>query len=156
MSRGRPAKPTALKKRQGTLRKHRTNKREPKLKAGEPKMPADFDGVARAEWRRLIAEAFGLEVLTKADRGMVESAARAYSTWMKAQSACDQHGMTYETEGTEGQRMIKANPAAAQVEAAARRYQAAIVQLGLSPAARQKVSAVDPAEDDDPAAKFFH
>lgn len=156
MRTGRPAKPTALKKKQGTLRKHRTNKREPKLKAGEPKMPADFDELAKAEWKRVIAEAFHLEVLTKADRGMVESAARAYSTWMKAEKACADLGMTYETEGTEGQRMIKANPAAAQAEAAARRYQAALVQLGLSPSARQKVSTVDPADEEDAAAKYFH
>ncbi len=156
MRTGRPAKPTALKKRQGTLRKHRTNKREPKLKSGEPAMPADFDDVAKSEWRRVVAEAFKLEVLTKADRGIVEAAARAYSAMRKAQKFCDEQGLTYETEGTEGQRMIKANPAAAIAAEAARRWAAALVQLGLSPSARSKVSTVDPNEDEDASAQYFH
>lgn len=156
MRTGRPAKPTALKKRQGTLRKHRTNKREPKLKAGQPAMPGDLDEAGKAEWRRIVAEALLLEVLTKADRGIVEAAARAYSTMKKAQAICDKDGLTYETTGTEGQRIIKSNPAAPIAADAHRRWVTALAQIGLTPAAHQKVSTVDPAEDEDPAAKFFH
>ncbi len=119
-------------------------------------MPDDLDEVGKQEWRRIIAEGLKLEVLTKADRAIVESAVRAYSTWRRNERVCDKDGYTYETEGTDGQRMIKQNPAASIAAEAARRYLSAIGQIGLSPAARPKVNTVDPDEIEEPTAKYFH
>jgi len=148
--------PTTIRKKKGNPGKRPYNKREPKLKAGEPTAPDGLDADSKSEWKRLISEAFKLEVLTKAERAIITLAALAYSTWMRAERELDKNGLTYETEGTEGQRMLKANPAATIAADAWRRYKSAVIEIGLSPAARSKVNTVDASEEDDAQAKYFH
>ena len=156
MSGGRPRKPDAIKKRQGTLRKHRQNKREPQLPAGAPPMPDHLDAVAKEEWRRLIALALRAQVLTEAERSIVEIAAAAYSTWRSALAVIRCEGMTYETTNTTGGSVIKPRPEVAIESDAWRRYKAAIVELGFTPAARSKVNAIDPNEETDPGAAYLN
>ena len=153
---GRPLKPTALKRSQGTLRKHRQNKREPKLPSGAPSIPSDLDSTACAEWRRLVIDTMRMKVLTESDRAALYVAAGAYSVGYEAERRWRKEGMTFESETSSGASIIKAHPAVAIASDAWRRYFAAICALGLTPAARQKVSTVDQAEEEDPAERYFN
>jgi P27 family predicted phage terminase small subunit len=153
---GRPRKPDAIKRRQGTLRKHRQNKHEPQLPVGAPPIPAHLDALAREEWHRLVAMALKARVLTEADRSILEIAACAYAVWRVAIDVIRAEGLTYETTNTTGGSVIKARPEAAIESDAWRRYKAAVVELGFTPAARSKVNAIDPSEEEDPGAAYLN
>lgn len=152
---GPPRTPTETRKARGNPGKRPYNKREPKLPKAEPPMPADLDDDALREWRRLVDVTMKAEVLTEAERSIVEIAAHAYSTFVRAQREINAKGMTYETTNTTGGLVIKARPEIAIASDAWRRYRSAICELGLTPAARAKVSTVDPGEEESPAASYF-
>jgi P27 family predicted phage terminase small subunit len=154
---GPPRTPTQLRRAKGNPGKRAYNKREPKLPKGRPDVPdviAD-NKVALAEWNRLCDSAFNAEVLTKQDRSIVELAALSYAEYMEAIDEVKKYGTTYETTNQSGGTLIKANPAVAIRSDAWRRYRAAICELGFTPAARAKVSTVDPSEEEDPGEKYF-
>lgn len=153
---GPPKTPTQIRRTKGNPGKRAYNKREPKLPVGAPPMPLGLDAVGQAEWKRLVAMALRTQVLTEADRSIIELAAVAYSDWAAARATLANEGRTYETTGTTGDRVIKAHPAFAQSSDAWRRYRAAVCELGFTPAARAKVSTVDPAENEDPGASYFN
>jgi P27 family predicted phage terminase small subunit len=153
---GPPRTPTQIRKAKGNPSKRAYNKREPKLPKGTPPMPAGLDKIGQEEWHRLVAIADEAEVLTVAERSILELASEAYSTWAAARVIVKNEGLTYETTNQNGDRTIKAHPAAAIASDAWRRYRAAVVELGFTPAARAKVSTVDPNEDQDTTARFFN
>ncbi len=119
-------------------------------------MPDGLDEIGQAEWRRLVADATKAQVLTTVDRGIVELAAEAYSTWAAARTAVMAHGLTYETTNQNGDLSIKQRPEVAIQSDAWRRYRAAVCELGFTPAARAKVSTIDPGEDEDPGAAYLN
>lgn len=156
---GRPAKPTELKKAQGTLRKHRQNKREPSLKLAVPPIPDSLEGnpVASSEWRQLCKELLAYRVITEQDRAIIESAALAYAEYMEACGDIKANGgTTYTTEATNGAPVIKAHPAVAIRADAWRRRKSAICELGLTPAARTKLQTIQDEEQESPAAGYFN
>jgi P27 family predicted phage terminase small subunit len=53
----------------------------------------------------------------------------------------DEHGYTYETVNTGGSVMVRARPEVAQRSEAHRHLQSLLAELGLTPAARSKVTA---------------
>lgn len=153
---GPPRTPTQIRKAKGNPGKRAYNKREPKLRAAVPAMPKGLTEIGQAEWKRLVAIAREAQVLTRAERSILELAAEAYSTWAAARLAITAHGLTYETTNQNGDLAIKARPEVAIASDAWRRYRAAVCELGFTPAARAKVSTIDPGEEEDPAAAFFH
>lgn len=153
---GPPRTPTQIRKAKGNPSKRAYNKREPKLPAGAPPMPDGLDATAVLEWKRLVAVCLEAGVLTKAHRSIVELAAVAYSEWAQARAYIMAQGFTYETTNTNGDPVYKKRVEVEVASDAWRRYRAAIVELGLTPAAQAKVSTVDPAEDEDPGAAYFN
>ena len=153
---GPPRTPTAIRRAKGNPGKRAYNKREPKLEPGVPPMPEGLDKVGQTEWRQLVADAMRAQVLTTVDRGILELAAEAYSTWAAARTAVMANGLTYETANQNGDLDIKARPEVAIQSDARRRYRAAVCELGFTPAARAKVSTIDPTEETDPGAAYFN
>ena len=140
---GPPRTPTQIRKTKGNPGKRAYNKREPKLVAGVPPMPAGLDAVGEAEWNRLVADARQAQVLTVIDRGILELAAEAYSTWAAARAAVMEHGLTYETTNQNGDLSIKQRPEVAIQSDAWRRYRAAVCELGFTPAKIMKHDCCD-------------
>ena len=67
---GRPRKPTALLKLQGTLRKHRHGDRQDLELGGElPEPPEFLSDIAREEWHRVCTIGKYAKALSPADRG---------------------------------------------------------------------------------------
>lgn len=152
---GPPRTPTETRKVKGNPGKRGYNKNEPQVAVGAPAAPADLNDDGLREWHRLVETCVASKVLTPADRAIVELAAHAYSTWIRAERVIESEGLTYETTNTTGGTVIKKRP---EVEIASdgwRRYRAAICELGLTPAARAKVSAIGESDEADPAAKYF-
>ncbi len=96
------------------------------------------------------------QVLTAAERSIIELAARAYAMWWTAEKALrDAKSLTYETTNTTGGRVIKTRPEVAIASDAWRRYRAAVCELGFTPAARTKATTIDAPDQDDQAGEFF-
>lgn len=101
--RGRPRKPTAVKKLQGTARKDRTPKREPKPRTGV-EAPAVLSKEARAEWDRLAPELERLGLLTIADRAQFAIYCDAVARWTKLTEKLDKLDEMTEAQGKAGYR----------------------------------------------------
>jgi P27 family predicted phage terminase small subunit len=80
-----------------------------------------------------------------------------YAEILAYQKLVEQNGATYETTSTQGEAVIKANPAVAMLADADRRFKAWLVEFGLTPAARSKVHVQDPddGKQEDPMREFF-
>ena len=84
MPRGRPPKPTAVKKAEGNPGKRPLNTSEPRLPPALPDPPATLTGEALVEWNRVAPELFTAGVLTASDRGALAGYCQAWADWVKA------------------------------------------------------------------------
>lgn len=123
---------------------------EPRLRVAAPTVTTKLSESARAEARRLIAECMTMKVLSRIDRGVIEATASAYATWQDAEKDVAENGFTVETLSAQGYQVMKQNPACQVLSDSWRRYLAGLVHLGLTPAARARVAAL---EEPDPADK---
>lgn len=155
-SRGPAPQPAALKRARGNPGKRKLNPREPKLGVAAPTMPREMTVTARAEARRLTAEAMTLRVLTRTDRGVILAAAQAYDVWQQAEKELRTLGVLIQEPNVRGYMVTKPNPAAKIVADAWRRYVSALCQLGLTPSMRQRVSALEETDaSEDPASRYM-
>jgi P27 family predicted phage terminase small subunit len=147
-------KPTALKLLENTFRKDRAPKREPRPKAGLPGCPTWLDARGRAKWRQLVPLLDGMRVLTKGDGDVLALACDAFARYRDARDAVREHGSTYESPTPAGGTIVRPRPEVQMADVAWRQYVQALIQFGLTPAARSRVTAEAPA-DSDPAGSFL-
>jgi len=144
-------KPTELKRLEGTLRRDRTNLREPKppkLAAGgapQRRLPL---GVRR-EFAVIVRLLEPMNVVTVSDIAMLELVAAAGDEYWRAHRVVARLGTTYETVNAAGSRMFRSRPEVAIAADAWRRYSAGLERFGLSPSSRPKVEADAPRPVDD-------
>jgi P27 family predicted phage terminase small subunit len=114
-----------------------------RLPAGAPKPPRRWlEGAgehrvyreALAEHRRLVQELEESRTLTLADRGILEIAAGAYGLLLAAERALEKAGVTV----TRPSGLLVAHPAVAVRNQERAAYLRALVELGLTPAARSR------------------
>ena len=123
--------------------------------AGTPEKPAHLTGDASKEWDRLTAQLGGANgVLCLADRGILEVACSAYAMFMQAHRAIAEHGATYETE-RDGLKMTRPRPEVRILQQERRAYQAALAELGATPAQHARVSPLPNDSEPKGIAKFF-
>ena len=152
MGKGRKPTPSHLKVVRGTNRADRENTSEPKPRRELPSAPAHMTDRGREAWGYVVGILDRMGVLTEADALAVELLCEARSDWLSArEEIAGSGGETYQTEAG----LIKAHPAVAMRNDAARRLQSLLAEFGMSPSSRSKVSAKEPDEKDDPAARFF-
>lgn len=152
---GRPPKPTVQKVTTGTLRKDRTNPKEPAGKVGIPLVPFGMSEGAIEFWLHISPLLSGMQVLIKEDVDALAQMCEldAEIKELRIQIKCE--GRTYETQGASG-KMIKAHPAVRMLSDARRQFLVHLTHFGLTPAARSKVSIADgDDESEDPAQKYF-
>jgi len=122
---GRPAKPTALKKKQGTLRKSRLNPKEPRLEVFLPHPPPWLSPCAREFYARLGAIAEIAAVVTKVDGDALGLAAVALEELVEADEIIRNEGAVLKRT-TENGEVVYRHPAAIQRADAWRRYRDAL------------------------------
>src|SRR3569623_481106 len=137
---GRRPKPTNLRIIEGNPGKRALNKTEPKLPVAVPECPAILSERARGAWDSISPELIKMGVLTTADGMALTGLCEAYADWLDAIDAIKRDGLTYETTNQQGETLIKANPAVAMKSNAVRRIRAWLIEFGLTPAARSKLS----------------
>lgn len=154
--RGRKPNPQRLRILRGNPGKRPlTSARTSPFVAGTPQKPADLDADASAEWDRLVRLLGGEHgVLCEADYGILLIAATAYSMFKRAERAIAEHGATYETE-RDGLRMTRPRPEVRIMQQERRAYQAALAELGATPAQHARVSPLPNDSEPKGIAKFF-
>lgn len=113
-----------------------------------PSAPSHLDRTAKAAWVRLIDALNTAGILNHAlDFGLLEIWCATYSQWITAQQALNKHGYTYTIKetGYVGQR-----PEVGIVNKAKTTLKALSAELGLSTAARARLSIPEPRPANEP------
>jgi P27 family predicted phage terminase small subunit len=113
----------------------------PALRPGEPDPPADLTEAERAAWGELVAQCreHGA-LLTRADRSVLEVAARSTVLWREAIARLSKSGGTVVVRNQDGSvRGVSQHPAVAQAAKFAGTLTRALETLGLTPAARVRL-----------------
>ena len=165
---GRKATPTALKLVTGNPGKRALNKKEPKLAPGIPRMPAHLSPRAKAAWKKLTKLLKDMGVLTLADGLALERLCDVYAEILELRDEIKKNGRTYQSikiigenvddetqEFTQVEQMLmKANPAVQMLADADRRFKGYLVEFGLTPSSRSKISVNEKKSDNDPLEKY--
>ena len=106
--------------------------------------PRYLDHIARREWKRIVPELGRIGILTRVDSAALETWCSSYSIMVSAQTILKEHGLTYMTE-----RGYRQRPEVGIVFSAMQSLRALAAELGLSPAARQRLnSPIEVIEDE--------
>ena len=144
----RKPKSTSLKLLHGNPAGRKLPKRVLGLKTGIPKPPQWIQprSSARNVWNTFAKELDAMGVLTVADRAALAALVSAYVDWREASDALLEHGLTYERISDRGGSSIVARPEVAIRNDAWKRYKSMLLEFGLTPSARTRVS-VNPRQE---------
>lgn len=149
--RGPAPKPTHLKVVEGTYRKDRAAKNEPRPEPGAPNCPTWLHREAKREWRRIVPELERLGLLTELDRAALAAYCQSYADWYEAERRIRRSGTIQVTDTG----YIAPHPAVGQKNQAMQRMKQYLALFGLSPSDRTRVSAPEREETSDPLRDFL-
>lgn len=152
---GRRPTPTELKLVRGNPGKRPINKNEPQPARRIPSAPVHLASEGQVAWGRLTVLLDRMGVLTEADGFALERLCDCYAEILTLRELIDAQGRTYETTSTQGESVLKANPAVAMLADVDRRFKSYLVEFGLTPAARSKVQVKEHDDKEDPLAEHF-
>ena len=144
----RPRKPSHLHVVEGTARKSRMNKNEPKLATKRPKMPSGMSAKAKKTFGDVCDLLEQMGILTIADGMALELLCEAYAEWKDFSDMVQAEGGVYRSAGANGTELVKAHPAVAMRADAWKRVKSMMSEYGLTASSRTKVSAEQPASSD--------
>jgi P27 family predicted phage terminase small subunit len=152
---GRKPSPTHLKLVRGTARRDRINQAEAKPRMGALTPPAHLSARAKAAWKAVAPKLQRLGLLTELDNWALAAACEAYADLAAARAALKAAGggLTYESATPTGV-IVRPRPELRMISDADRRFRQWLTEFGLTPAARSRVTA-DPPREEDPAEAFF-
>lgn len=142
---GRKRKPDALKQLAGTAQPCRMNPDAPTAREGEAEAPEWLSERAAAIFGDLTAIIGGMGIASPDDTAMLAMLASRLEEVETCTAVIEDLGRIYISESKTGT-MVRARPEVAMRNEAMRHAQSLLVEFGLSPAARSKVSAVTPPE----------
>lgn len=118
----------------------------PKPRPMAPKCPRYLSKVARREWRRIVPELDRLGILSSVDGGALEAYCNTYANMVEAQQVLNESGFTFTTE----KGFVAKRPEVAVVEKSMQLLRTFAAELGLSPAARMRMSVSEGEDVEDP------
>jgi len=143
MAKGRPPKPTKLKILHGEKNKDRINREEPQPRLGIPSCPSHLNTPARAEWKRIVPELDRCGLLTHADRSVLAAYCQAYGEWVEVARMIKKDRMEMRKAETPDDATTRMKNILGLVRLQ-RDLMSSVekmgTQMGLSPAARTKIS----------------
>lgn len=149
MPAGRPRKPTTLKKLGGTLQLSRENALEPipEIALGVP--PNWLSATAREYWNEIGGLLLQMKLVSYGDTAALMLLTDVLGEWCAVRKVIHKKGRVYQVI-SEGGMLYKARPEVAMESDLWRRAHRMLVEFGLTPAARSKVSALGTTEEKDP------
>jgi P27 family predicted phage terminase small subunit len=137
-----PRKPTAIRKLEG-MRGHAPLPKDEPMPIGRPRAPNHLSPEAQARWLDIV-ESLPVELLTRADETTLERAAKAWAMYREAAVKLDASGLL--VKGLHGD-AVK-NPLLAVLRQASQDLDRCSWALGLSPAARTRITTPEKASED--------
>ncbi len=150
---GPPKTPSYLQLVRGNPSKRPINKNEPKPPSGVPPTPKHLSKQGKYWFKRMADELDEIGVLSQLDAKALELLVEAYVEYRHHCEVLDKEGYTYKNQ-TESGLMIKTHPATIMKADVWKRIRAMLSEFGMTPAARTKVNAKSP-EQDDPLEAFL-
>lgn len=144
---GRKPKPDHLKVLSGTAQKCRMNPDAPAANVGTAEAPAWLSSRAAEIFDQITATLLGMGIASPDDQAALAMLASRLEEVELMTAAIEDGGRVYETVGQGGATMIRARPEVGMRNEAMRHAQSLLSEFGLTPAARSKVSAGKPAEE---------
>jgi len=141
---GRRPKPTHLKLLQGNPGKRPINPNEPKPKVEIPPVPEHLTELAKAEWNRIVEVLARLGLLTTLDRSGLAAYCTVYARWVEAEEALKKSGPV--VKAPSDYPMI--SPYLVVANRALEQMRAYMIEFGLTPASRSRISVDANVEDD--------
>jgi P27 family predicted phage terminase small subunit len=137
-----------LKRAAGIAPSHTGGDPLPRLK-GVLVCPRHLDPIGRREFKRIVMLLKKSKTLSRTDGPLIVIYASTYSTWMAAEAEIEERGLLIETFSGDS----KVNPAANLAESCKRTMLRILVQLGLSPNARERAAPLSAVTENYAAAK---
>lgn len=116
-----------------------------------PEPPEHLTPVGKAEWARITPVLSRLGVLTDLDMAVVAGYCACYGRWAEAEQKLHAEGMVFKTPTAT---LTRSNVHLQIANTALQQMLRFATELGLTPAARMRVSAA-PVDPGDPAARYF-
>lgn len=146
--------PTVLKMIKGNPGKRAINKNEPQPEKGMPECPDHIEGESKIAWDKLCKTLDDMGVLTVADNYALEILCGVYGRIRGLQLQIKEHGFVFESPNVNGDILIRPNPAVSQLEKAEGIFKNYLVEFGLTPSSRSKISVNKKKDDDDPLERY--
>ena len=152
MKRGPAPQPTVKRKLHGNPGRRPYPKNEPKPEKSEkiPLAPRHLDKVAQKEWRRMAKELHPIGLLTNIDLTALAAYCSTYSLWVDAITKIQKHGPLIKAQSgfpMQSPYLQIANKSQAEM----RKW---MVEFGLTPSSRTRITVEKPKEKKDPLAEF--
>ena len=154
MPAGRPRKPTELKKLGGTAQPSRLNPLEPVPEVALGLPPDWLSATAKEYWSEIGGLLLQMKIVSYGDSAALMLLTDVLAEWCAVRRLIKRKGRTYENI-TESGLIIKARPEVAMESDLWRRAKTMLIEFGLTPAARSKVSALGSTEEKDPLAALL-
>ncbi len=140
---GRPPKPTALKKLEGTFRDDRVLKNEmmPAKIEFAPSAPTYLSRDAKREWKSVCNELIRLDMLHGVDLPLLSAYCQEMSNYIEAEKRLRKEGRTIEFRKQDGSKYSMPSPWISIKNSALKNAQGLASQFGFTPAARTKIAA---------------
>ena len=148
-----PRKPTKLKLIQGTHRKDRAVSNEPMPDPEIPDPPEHLNNIAKEEYRSISKKLFDLGLLTGIDGTALFAYCEAYSVWVEACAKRNALGSDWMTEETSNGNTIQ-RPLVGIINQSRKAMKEYLIEFGMTPASRTKVSAKKKEAAKNPFAKL--
>lgn len=156
MIRGRKPKPSALHELQGTRNRRKNTEPRP---SGIPTCPKHLDRVAKAEWKRISEELISVGLLTSADRAALAAYCVAYSRWARAEAELQRLSAGDDLKSlltiAAKSKFPIAHPLIGISNAAAKLMKEYLVEFGLTPASRTRLTVDTAPASADPFSEFM-
>lgn len=144
--------PTKLKIVKGTYRKERENKNEPEYKIEIPDYPKHLTTRAKKEWKRMSVVLFDMGLLTNVDMAALAAYCQLYGRWAEAETKLKKKGEEFIVITKDGNKIQ--NPLIGIANTALKLMAKCLIEFGMTPASRSKVSAKKEKDKSDPWDKF--
>ena len=136
---GRRPTPTASKLVAGNPGKRVLNMHEPKPKEDYPNVPSHFITQAKNIYLWLCNMLNDMGLLTVIDGIAIERLTKCYIEILECDKLIDEHGQVQRVVNTQGELVLKSNPAVTQRTDEDHRLRAWLIEYGLTQASRSKV-----------------
>jgi P27 family predicted phage terminase small subunit len=144
--RGRKPKPTAIKLLSGNPGKRPLPKNDLKPAREVPRPPSILQGLARKEWRRIAPLLYDAGLLTQIDVPALAAYCQVYGRWCEAEEEIRRSGTVIKS--TKGQPMV--SPFLKVANVAWQQLTRMLIEFGMSPSSRSRVTVAEMAKEDDP------